>query len=273
MGCGNAKPTLEGAIAELRVNPEKGLVNLQAAFIQVTTVDQQESVKAKVPQIFESLPKAMQGLSPNNPRPVLAACSVIESCVKVCNDPSLSSGQVVIAAETMKQCQGRLVGLLKKSQEKAATVFREDQLECETSSNVARAIALATVALFMLEAHATDCKHSLNKSGGVAVALKAMQTETSGMTMKTMESLALMLSLFADTPENIAALIAQGGSFALCPYVEAPKTHDVSEDMQSYCITVLQACLAHGENLKNKIQIQQVLDRGASAWKDSETSQ
>lgn len=264
MGCGSAKQTLEDAIDELKVNPATGLVNLHIALRQAGKDSRQESVKAKVPHIFELLPKAMEGLSGNVAEAVLAACSVIECCANICNDPSLIGAPVVMAGETIKQCQSRLVTLLNKS--KMWYQFDEvqyDKLMCENSSKVAKAVALATVALLRLEAHAKECKQELVRLGGIAFALKLMQTENSVVAIEAKESLALMLSLFADTPESVAIVIAHGGTFVLVPYVEEPEVYDVPKDMYNYCVIVLEACLAHGQSIRNKHQVQAAIDKGA----------
>jgi hypothetical protein len=262
--CANAKPTLEDAIDELKDNPTTGLLNLQTALAQVgQDTTQQDSVNARVSRIFELLPKAMETLSENNSKQVLAACAVIEQCVKAHNEVATGgqiSTEATINVEHLKQCQRNLVELLKKAEEKAAQTFAEDGMECDTSSKEAKAIALATVALFKLENYAPECKQELKKSGGIAIALKAMETETSGIKRDAMQSLAWMLSMFVDdSPDNVQSIIANGGTFLLVRYVEDASKYDVPKDMQAHCRALLEACLQHGKDVKNAADIQKAL--------------
>lgn len=292
MGCSNAKQALDDAIHELKNDPEAGLINLRTALAQVGhDLLQQERVKAKVTLIFDLLPKAMEGVSGHSPWPVLAVCGVIVHCVTLCADPSIGGAQVEITGEAIKRCQRCLVALLKKSQNWSEwlSLDARKRWECESSlewpkswacdgsaKKVDKAGTLAMIALLMFEAHATEYKQELASpvaSGGVATALEAMHPENGGVSMKTKESIALMLSLFADTPKIAEKVIAHGGTFALTSYVAEPKKRDVSKDMHSHCITVLEACLAHSQNVENKDQIQAALNEGALAWETAFSTQ
>jgi hypothetical protein len=264
MGCGSVKQSVEGSMEDVSVNPTTGLPSLLTVLNQAgKDSSQQENVKRNVPRIFELLPKAMETLSENNSKQVLAACAVIEQCVKAHNEVATGgqiSTEATINVEHLKQCQRNLVELLKKAEEKAAQTFAEDGMECDTSSKEAKAIALATVALFKLENYAPECKQELKKSGGIAIALKAMETETSGIKRDAMQPLAWMLSMFVDdSPDNVQSIIANGGTFLLVRYVEDASKYDVPKDMQAHCRALLEACLQHGKDVKNAADIQKAL--------------
>lgn len=264
MGCASVKQSVEGSMEDVSVNPTTGLPSLLTVLNQAgKDSSQQENVKRNVPRIFELLPKAMETLNETNSKQVLAACAVIEQCVKAHNEAA-TGGQIstdaTINAEHLKQCQRNLIMLLKKAQEKAARIFAEDGMECDTSSKEAKAIALATVALFKLESYAPECKQELKKSGGVAIALKAMDTEASGIKRDAMQSLSWMLSMFVDdSPDNVQSIIATGGTFLLVRYVEDASKYDVSKDMQAHCRALLEACLQHGTEVKNEADIKKTL--------------
>jgi len=266
MGCSNVKPTLCQAIDEVNANPTAGFVNLHRILRQAARdASQLERVKDQVPHIFEVLPKAMQGLDVKSSKQMLAACAVIVSCVAVCHDPSLKDTEINIAWEMVRQTQKHLLDFLSRSLE---------------NSEVVKAIALALAALLRLEPHATQCKRELGKTG-LRVALKALQTkytakvagERGGTQLDSdaVEALALMLSLFADTPEAVATVVANSGNITLIPYVEEPRRYGVSKDMHGYCITVLEACLAHGRMIEGRQpcqwidEVQAAINKGASA--------
>lgn len=257
---------------DVAVNPTTGLPMLLTALVQSgKESSQQESVKRNVPRIFELLPKAMESLSVTNSKPVLAACSVIERCVRAHNEPAASGVQPTIDGEYLRQCQRRLVILLNKAQEKAANSYWEDNKDCDISSREVEAIALATIALFKLENHSKVCKQELKESGGIVAALKAMKPETSGIKREAKQSLAWMLSSYLDnSPENVEGILASGSIYVnnvLCPYVEEPAKCNASEDMQVYCRTVLEACLQHGDlsRMKSLDDIQRAIDKSRQA--------
>lgn len=236
---------------EVAVNPTTGLPNL-LTFLNQAGKDpsQQETVKRNVPKMFEILPKAMETLKESNAKQVFAACAVIEQCVKVHNEATTGrqiSTEPAIDAESLKACLRNLVTLLQKAQEKGAKTFAEDSMECDPASKEAKAIALATVAIFKLQGHATECKEEFKKSGGIAIALKAMETQDSGIKRDSMQALALLLSLFVDnSPDNVESFIAGGGTFVFVKYVEDASKYDVPKEMQTHCRAVLQSCLQHG---------------------------
>jgi hypothetical protein len=270
MGCGGSKViTVDAAIDEVKSNGGNGFPNLLSAMEQSgKESSQQEGAKLNVPNVFSVLPKAMSGLDADmkNKKSVLAACSTIECCVKLCNDPSIGGTQVTIDMQDLTECVSRLVGWLKLLQSKAAKEFQESNLECPTSSIEAKAIALATAALFSLDKHAEACKKEFIKSGGVITTINAMKVEECGLSTAAATSLASMLSLLADTPENVANIIANGGNFVLIPYVAEPKTYSISKEMHAACTTILRACVDE-PNVKNKDNIQEALANGSSASK------
>merc|ERR1719506_129141 len=140
-------------------------------------------MKRNVPGVFALMPKAMDGLSVNTPKAVVSACSVIQCCAKICNDPSLSGTQIKIDEQNVKDCMSRLAGWLKQAEEKGFAFYSESSggsEECETSSNEVKSIALAMAALFSIEEHAAACKTELTKTGTLAVALNIMKTEQCG---------------------------------------------------------------------------------------------
>lgn len=283
MGCASSKQVLGDAIDDFKENPSTGLVNLHAALARVRhDPTQQESVKAKVSEIFELLPKAMESLSGRSPPLALAACGVIEHCAKICNDPSLGGTEVVIAGEAIKRCQSQLVALLKNSRiwsdwfrtsalgclatrrgKKLAPIAcaqssweykRSEKSEFTISSKVVTAVALASTALLMLEDHAAECRQVLARSGGIAIAVEVLRAEKCGVSIKAKESLALLLNLFADTPENIAIVKAYSGT-CLTPYVEATKNMcmlNISKDMYSQSATVLDIDVGQSQHVKKQ---------------------
>lgn len=316
---------LDHAIEELTENPAAGLADLQTALVRAgKDATRQQRVKAKVPEIFRLLPTAMEGLRGKTRlwsfsqvmQSMLAACDVIARCATICNDPSLRGTQVVIAEKAIKHCQCCLVDFLKQSQtwmdwskgkqnsdadsgtEKHPWLGHD---MCKNSSKVASAVALATIALLMLEANAPECKQEFVETGGITAALKAMRTENVdddddgakgraaqrkekvGVGIKTKESLALMLSLLSDTPASVAAILRQGGTSTLIPYVEEPEKYDVSNDMHRYCVTVLEACLPNVEacpSARGRVQVaidkdrvQAAIDKGAFrlAWRTAKS--
>jgi len=239
MGCSSAKPTLVNAVEEVEANPSAGLARLFKVMEQAPSDSKAlEKIKDEAPHMFELLPKAMQSLNGKTPKTVKAACGVIVYCVKACNDPSLSDNSVVIPWEVIQQIQKCLVDWLGESRD----------------VEVVNAVTLALTSLFWLEPHATQCKRELGRSGGIRVALKALQAKYDTTSTRTLESIALMLSLFADSGENVSTIIAHGGHLGLIHFVEEPQAHDVSKDMHGHCITVLQACLAQGRKIEDQPQ-------------------
>jgi hypothetical protein len=274
MGCGGSKAiTVDAAIDELKSNAEKGIPTLLSAMEQsAKESSQQEGAKLNVPNVFNVLPKAMAGINADmkNKKSVLAACSTIECCVKICNDPSIGGTQITIDVQDLKECVSRMVGWLKFLQGKAAKEFQEANVECTTSSSEAKAIALATAALFSLENHAEACKKEFIKSGGVITTINAMKTEECGLNMAATTSLASMLRLLVHTPENVGSIVANGGHLILIPYVAEPKTYSISKEMHGACVTVLQACL-EAPNVTAKESVQEALDKGSTALRRNST--
>lgn len=261
MGCASAKQTIEATLDDVSASPAAGLPKLLAA-LEKSGKDssQQEDVKRNVPRIFELLPKVMVSVGEIG-KPILTACAVIERSVKVCNDPSLAGVQAEIDVENLKQCQYSLALLMKKAGEDARKEYEQNSLEDESSSKLAKAAALATSALFTLENYGAECQEEFSKQGGVAFALNAMKTESSGIKMGAMESIARTLSMLVETPGGVKSIVAASGNFSLLPYVEEPKSYDVSKEMYGHCRAVLEACLNQDQDLKNKAAVQKVLEK------------
>lgn len=275
MGCANTKIIfVADALNDVAADPVQGLPNLQTALAQAakdknrSSASCQEDVKRAVPQIFEVLPQAMKVLSIESPKPVIAACGVIDRCVAACNDPSLAGTTVAVDVEKLKECMSSLFAWLAKAQEKAISVYRQDRFECASSSAEVLAIANAIASLFKLEEHTVACKQEMIKLGGISIALKLMQTQSSGIKMQAMQALAMMLSLFVDTQETLEAFIAGNGTYTLVPYVEDPMAYDVSKEMLGYCTAVLQTCLDNHnlKNIRNKVAVQNAIDKGAQPF-------
>lgn len=277
MGCGNVKLTVEASIDDVTTNPTKGLPNLLTILNQSGKDSaQQESVKRNVPRIFELLPKAMESLNTkDNSEPVFATYGVIEQCAKLHNEQAAGGAQPTIDVEYLRQCQQNLVVFLKKAQEKASqspkspksqTFLLEGDMENDEASKEVRAIALATAALFKLKEYSTECKQEFKNSGGIVVALEAMEVETSGINCEAMQALAEVLSLFVDSPwgrnvNNVETILENGGHVLLARYVESIVKDDVSGDMLlPYCRTILEACLRYGKDVKHKDVIQTALE-------------
>lgn len=243
---------------DVTVNPAKGFPTLLVALEESGRDSSQHlNVKCTVPRIFEMLPRAMANLETDS-KPVLAACGVIECCVRVHNEMGGIYGPP-IDPKCLTQCQRHLVTLLKKAQEKGASSFSDDGIECPTSSQEVNAIALATIALFKLEDHTLECKAELKNAGGIAVALKAMG-QGSGIKREAMQSLAWMLSSFLDNgPENVKSITANGGTYILLAYVKDPVKHDVPVDMQVHCRSVLESCVNFGKHVANRDELERAL--------------
>lgn len=253
---------------DVSVDPTSGLPNLLTVLsLAEEDPSRQESVKRNVPRIFEMLPQAMESLSEKNPKPVFAASAVIGHCVKVHNEPAAGGTQLAIEVEDLKQCQQSLVALLRKAQEKAAQSFWESDTENDKASKEIVAIALATVALFKLEEYATECKQEFKNSGGIVVALKVMDTETSGIKWEAKQALAWVLALFVESQrghnvDNIETILESRGNLLLARYVENASKYAVPRDMQAHCRTVLEACLRYGKEVTNADDIQRALANG-----------
>lgn len=255
MGCSGGKQDIEASINEVRSNPAAGLPKLQASLDQAV---KEASTKEKIPGIFELMPSAMEKLSVKDSKPILAACGVIELCVKVRTE----GVQPPIEVEHLKQSQRNLALLLKAVQEQGAAKFNEIGTECDMSSKECKAIALAITALFKLELYASECKEELKKTGGIASAIKAMGRDDSGIKREAMASLALMLKSFLDgSPEHAESIIACGGTYTLLPYVDEPAKYGVPKEMWQHCRDVLQVCLKFGQGVTNKDDIQKALDK------------
>lgn len=260
MGCSGAKQTVESTVDEIAADPTKGLPNLQTAIKQSAKEGSSESIKNNVPRILEVLSTAIGQLSEETPRPILAACAVIVSCVKLYNATGVSGAQPNLDGNHVKQCQNQLGLLLKKVQAQASrTYFKEFicycycckpwVIECYDSSEEAKAIAMASKSLFHLEMHCADCKTELVKSGGTQSAVLGLKSD-SGLKIDAKDALANMLSSFVDQNCNeVDSIMANGGIKILIEYVQDKATPKSSKP---YVASVLKACLAHGKNIASQ---------------------
>lgn len=273
MGCASTKITVDGAINDVAADPVKGIPNLQRALTQAAKVTaQQDDVKRNLPRILELLPQAMKVLNAEDAKLVVAACGVIDCCVAAYNGPS--SEACTLDAEKLKDCVSSLCAWLKKAHENAVATYRKDQKVSETSIAQVEAIGNTMISLFKLEEHALACKEEIIKEeimqgdnprvSGVATLLKLMLTN--GITMQAKQVIAIMLSRFVETQESLDAFIACSGTFTILPYAEEPKKYKVPQEMQSHCVTVLQACLDKGNGLTNRDACQTGVDKGAVAF-------
>jgi len=264
MGCAGAKQTVEATVDEIAADPTKGLPNLQTAMEQSAKEGTSESTKNNVPRILEVLSTAIGQLSEETPRPILAACAVIVSCVKLYNDTGASGAQPNLDGNHVKQCQNQLGHLLKKVQAQASRTYFKEFIECANSSKEAKAIAMATKSLFQLEMHCADCKTELVKSGGTQSAVLCLKSD-SGLIVDAKDALAHMLSSFVDQKFNqVGSIMANGGVKILIEYAQDKATPKSSKP---YVASVLKACLASGKNIASQetALIQEFLDQ-KQAW-------
>jgi len=256
---------------EVAINPATGLPNLLAA------LNAHLSDEPDIPRIFGLLPKAMESVRNKEiSKPMLAACSLTKLCVDVYNVQAsrATSSKPAINEEHLKQCQRHLVEWLRKIMENAASFMQDDNnfpcskrpAGCGPSSKEAKAFALATLALFKLDKYSSVCKDEFKKSDGVALVLKAMDKDKSGIRREAMKSLAVVLNEFVDNaPENIESIIACSGTYKLIPYLEDPVKYDVSTEMLIQCSALLETCLQSGKDFKNKDAVQRALDSSREA--------
>lgn len=247
-------------MGQVVANPVKGLPYLLAALRQVEKgLGHDGSAEISVPFIFELSAKSMPEISPNDAKPVLIACAVIELCVKIRNKSCVMLCQKVrnessqINVEHVILCQRQLACWLKHVQMTAADHALKNNMPCYKSSREAKAIALATSALFRLESHASQSKQEFSKSGGIPAALKAMEDHVSGMTLEAKQSLAEMLnSLLDHAPQYAEGILEDSGHHVLITYVEDPQKYGVPKGMLAHLRAVLEICLQEGHNVPSK---------------------
>jgi len=258
MGCASAKQTVEATLDEVAADPTKALPNLQRAMEQSANEGNNESTKNNVPRILEVISTAIGKLNEETPRPILAACAVIEVCVKLYNDTGASGAQPNLDGNHVKKCQNQLGLLLKKVLAEANRAYMKEFIECDTSSKEAKAIALATMSLFQLEIHCADCKLELVKSGGTQSAVMSLKSD-SGLKADAKDALASMLSSFvAQNFDKVDSIVANNGIKIMLEYVQDKATPKSSK---TYMASVLKACLAHGKNIANQDEMQAVLQK------------
>jgi len=235
----------------------------------------QEDIQHKC--TLELLRKAMEGLSESCP--VLAVCSEIERCVKLYNESSTDCTLPMVDVIHLKQCQHNLVVLLGKAQENSVLKYMEDSIVCDTFPTEAKAIALATVALFKLDGrppksfgeYGTECMQEFKKRAGIKIALRALDTieitqilfNANRTNHEAMQALGYMLSLLVDKPctvhaEDAESFLNDGGQLLLKRYQSNPLESEVTSDMLLHCRPVLEACLQYGRIGKVQDDITQV---------------
>jgi len=175
----------------------------------------------------------------------------------------------MIDVEHLKQCQHNLVVLLGRAQEKAVHSYMEDSTVFDTLPMEAKSIALATVALLKLDGHAPEyfgpysatCLQEFQKSGGIKIALKALDTLEAMQTLlsascqnqEAMQALGYMLSLCMDKPfevnieSNKCFIDNQEPLLLMRALAEDGSESEVPVNILCHCRPVLEACLQHRE--------------------------
>lgn len=275
MGCSQGKQTIEAAMSDAQSNPSKGLPSLLNA-LEASVKDSGAwgSIKDYIPSIFKIMPKAMESLNVKDPRPVLAACKVIEYCVKVHIEHSEGSDPNSLDVESLKLCTRSLIGLLKNAQEMGAEKYKEDSMEDPAASKEVKAIGHATVALFRLSA-AAELKKEW-KWDGIKTATLCLDVLDSGIKREAQQAIAWMMNSFMeDAPDNDNAegLIGQGITFKLCPYVAEPEKYDVPKDMLVHAFFVLEQCVNSGKDFNNKTDVEAAIVKARAAVQKRRSSE
>jgi len=198
--------------------------------------------------------------------------AIINTPSKVPSTPNLllalNELQKELSPQDPKQCLHNLVVLLGKAQAKAVEAYMENDTVLDTLPTEIGAIVLAIIALFKLDGRlpgasggcGDECKQEFKKSGGIEVALRAMDTMQAMQTLLTsspindeaIQALAYMLSLLVDKPwedtaKNDEVLLGGGSHPALLRYAETPSENELSSHMLANCRTDFEACLRYGE--------------------------
>jgi len=142
---------------------------------------------------------------------------------------------------------------------------QDSRMDCEANSKEAKAIALATTALFKLKGHSADCKEAMSKSGGIQAAVMALK-EDSGIKADAKQIITQMLSAYvSQNNRNVASITANGGVKVLLVFSQGKGLPEpVQERVEGYCCAVVEACLQHDATL-NSHQVQRM--RKAAAHK------
>lgn len=220
-----------------------------------------EVTKRNVPNIIELLARGKNRLSEGTSESVVAACGVIEFCVKLHNDPSVGGAQPKMDGKLVKQIQRQLSELMEKVINQAEDYYIMELLDCETSSKEAKAIALATTALFKLETHGADCKREMNKSGGIQAAVMGFQKK-SGVNLEAKEALVEMLHSYVTqnfgNVHHTRCITHNGGIELLLAYSQSEKT---PEKAQEFCCSVMEACMKHDKTITDSDQIVRLISK------------
>lgn len=259
MGCGGGKLSAEASLQEARVNPLRFLLGLKSSVSGFANPRQEESAKKNVPQVFELLPKAMGGLKVKDRKAVVAACAVIELCVKLVNDPAVGADLPAIDPENLKQCINHFSSLLQQVQFQGAESYRVDSVDDQDSSIDARAIARALRALFKLEDHAAACRQEVAKSG-LKAAVSCVKTD-SGLTPTAKTALLAMLVALLEEPKSAQDLIDNQGICVLLPYCAEPSTCGVPKEFQSLCMELLENCIKNGQGIENQAEVEAAIEK------------
>lgn len=267
MGCAASLPvSIEVAIDQAQTNPAKGLASINSALGQSK---HDENCKKNIPKVFELLPKAVGSLSVKDEdvKAVATACTVIERCVNLANDPSVGFSAPTLDAAHVDQCTNQLTILMKNALEKCMASFNESGVAIKACSSDIKAIAAAMKALLKLEDHATSCRNMFNMSG-MTVAVNCMKRD-SGLTMDCKHALLSMFATLLESPDCVHTFIGVKGTYELLPYCGDPKIA-ANQEFQQLCMQVLETCISSGQEVKNKAEVQSAIqtvkNKPESSW-------
>jgi len=193
---------------EVKRNPKAGLPKLNAILQGSTRKGKQQICNSRsdlefVPLIFELLPNAIQSVG-DTPKPLAAACAVIEHCVTLYNDSMLNNhanGTLIydtaIGSDNPKKCVEYLAEQFKKIAHEARAKYKSyfcNDLPC---SKMIRSIMLATSALLAIDGHGTECAEALGQVECVEACISALE-DNSGLDNEAKAAVAGVLSLLLE---------------------------------------------------------------------------